>query len=68
MTMSLGKKVKPTLASEKTLDTGGVRGKLAPEQEARLRELCKQSGTEFLEGMSREEAERRIAELEKILR
>ena len=66
--MSVGKKVKPTLASEKTLDTDGVRGRLTPEQEARLRELCGKSGPQFLEGMTREEAERRIAELEKILR
>jgi hypothetical protein len=41
---------------------------MTAEQQRRLRDLCERSGTEFVERLTPEEAEARIAELERILR
>jgi hypothetical protein len=42
--------------------------RMTAEQQRRLRDLCERSGTEFVERLTPEEAEARIAELERILR
>jgi hypothetical protein len=41
---------------------------MTSEQQRRLRDLCQKSGAEFRECLTPEEAEARIAELERILR
>jgi hypothetical protein len=45
-----------------------LKGRMTPEQQRRLRHLCQRSGSEFVECLTPEEAEARIAELERILR
>jgi hypothetical protein len=45
-----------------------LKGRMTAEQQRRLRNLCQRSGSEFVECLSPEEAEARIAELERILR
>ena len=42
--------------------------RMTSEQQRRLRDLCQKSGSEFQECLTPEEAEARIAELERILR
>ena len=42
--------------------------RMTAEQQRRLRDLCERTGTEFAERLTPEEAEARIAELERILR
>lgn len=42
--------------------------RMTSEQQRRLRDLCQKSGAEFQECLTPEEAEARIAELERILR
>jgi hypothetical protein len=42
--------------------------RMTSEQQRRLRDLCQKSGTGFQECLTPEEAEARIAELERILR
>jgi hypothetical protein len=42
--------------------------RMTSEQQRRLRDLCQKSGAEFRECLTPEEAEARIAELERILR
>ena len=41
---------------------------MTAEQQRRLRDLCQRSGSQFEERLTPEEAETRIAELERILR
>jgi hypothetical protein len=42
--------------------------RMTAEQQRRLRDLCQRAGSQFEERLTPEEAERRIAELERILR
>jgi hypothetical protein len=42
--------------------------RMTAEQQRRLRDLCQRSGSQFEERLTPQEAERRIAELERILR
>jgi hypothetical protein len=42
--------------------------RMTAEQQRRLRDLCQRSGSQFEERLTPEEAETRIAELERILR
>ena len=45
-----------------------LKGRMTAEQQRRLRDLCQRSGSEFVECLTPEEAEARIADLERILR
>ena len=45
-----------------------LKGRMTAEQQRRLRDLCQRSGSDFVECLTPEEAEARIAELERILR
>ncbi|HEX6102930.1 MAG TPA: hypothetical protein VF031_07770 [Alphaproteobacteria bacterium] len=58
----------PRTESRSAEQTDRSESRMTIEQQRRLRELCERSGTEFVERLTPEEAEARIAELERILR